>query len=192
MLQDLSICSEEHLVHTSSSSIRRRIFARNCTGVSYDALFGAVLDGSSEISITEPYTDRDFKIQNCDEFILMLVERKTPDQKIRVNLMTRRADQEFAPRQEDLLKKMAGAWKETRVTLDWEFSPDSESTHDRHIVTDTGQVIDLSRGLDIWQYCPRFGIAARYQVYRRTRDFTINYSTVEECREIASEELVSC
>ena len=56
---------------------------------------------------------------------------------------------------------------------------DVDNFHDRSIVTDTGWVIDLGRGLDVYEaYTPLSQFDPRYAIpqLRRTKDTTINVS----------------
>jgi len=186
-----SSSSAEHPAYTSPASIWRRVQYRENSRVSFGTLFGSNLEGAREIVLTDPHIDRHYKARHLSEFIMMVADRKAPGEQISLRLKTRKAEEKYYSLQDKLLKEIAEAWSGDKVEFMWSFFPTGESPHDRCIETDTGQIIDLSRGLDLWKPFNQFGRAACDQEQRLTKSFTIGYFTADECKEVTDEESAS-
>ena len=78
-----------------------------------------------------------------------------------------------------LLNDLCQTWGHFGVEIDYEFVAD---IHDRVIKTDTGWVIDLGRGLDVYerfQALSRFDPRYDLMELRRTKGFTFNAQRAE-------------
>ncbi len=155
-------------------------FEENQRGVTFEALFGAYLDGARSIVITDPYIRLFFQARNMMEFLETASSHKDPGEDLAIHLVTVREEYD-TPRQEEYLQKMQAAAAGAGITFTWEFVDDS-AIHARHIATDTGWKILLDRGLDIFQRFEMndaFDLANRRQEFRAVKPFEVTYLRVE-------------
>jgi ATP-dependent Lon protease len=151
-------------------------FQENQRGVSFDLLFGPYLLGATEITVTDPYIRRFHQMRNLMELIEEIATNKDPADEVVVKLITSEEgeSEELARKQIELLAKVRQGAAVGGVAFDVTFDG---SIHDRSIATDTGWMILLGRGLDIFQYVTgdAFDLASRRQEYRQVKAFGITY-----------------
>ena len=150
-------------------------------GISYKNLFAEYLEGSSDITINDPYIRSFYQVKNLSEFIQMVLRDKPIGEEVQITLITKATagDEEH---QEELLTKLHSSLEGTGILFDYKLSPD-ESFHDRSIVTDTGWKIILGRGLDIFQlydFKDAFNLAASIQEERQCKSFEVTYLRMTE------------
>ncbi|RSX52433.1 BREX system Lon protease-like protein BrxL [Bifidobacterium callimiconis] len=155
----------------------RREYQEGQHGVSYDKLFGPWICKAKSITICDAYIRKAYQIRNLAEFLETVLRFTDRTEEIRVHLITSR-DNPPDERQDDDLAYIQENYRQLGIVFSYEFSG---SIHDRSIRTDTGWVIDLGRGLDIYQRYDAewFSPLLRMPVLRPVKNFAVNYSRVE-------------
>lgn len=157
------------------------VFAENRKGVSYDKLFGAYLDGASQIVVTDPYIRYFYQIKNMMEFVEMVIQRKALEDQVGIHLVTG-PDDGNVQKQRELLESITESCIGSGVEFTWAFDG-SGTAHSRDIITDTGWKIVLDRGLDIFQAPMRrdgFSLSDRLQEHRMLKNFYVTYVRQEQ------------
>ena len=117
----------------------------NSIGNSYDSLFGRFLDESvKNVNVEDPYIRSHHQIVNFLRLCELCV-RKCPNLS-KICLTTTRDHNE--KEQELKLQELQESLAKEKIVLDWEFS---STLHDREIRLDSGWIIKLGRGLDIFK-----------------------------------------
>jgi len=115
------------------------------TGYSYESIFGDYLKDAKKVIIEDPYIRLQHQIQNFVRFCELLVRQGTVRQ---IELITGYDDTiqkaEIAEKLSDLAESLKDA--DIKMKLDFNLQ-----LHDRAIKLDTGWVIKIGRGLDIYQ-----------------------------------------
>lgn len=114
-------------------------------GYSYDRIFGPYLKGAKKIKIEDPYVRQPYQIQYFLRFCEMIVR----DSRINEIELVTGADVEF--QKESISEKLGvlqASLAENGVKFTYTFS---DTIHDREFVLDNGWVINIGRGLDIYQ-----------------------------------------
>ena len=146
----------------------------NQTGVDYECLFGACLEGVRQFTITDPFIRTFYQARNLMEFMEMLLRHKTPEDELSVILRTT-VDDFNAESQQGYLNQIKESCGGVGIEFVYSFE---DGLHDRSIVTDTGWFMTLGRGLDIYQPCDlknAFAFASRVQSQRPCKAFTVTY-----------------
>lgn len=154
-------------------------FMENQRGVSFDRLFGPYLKGAQKITITDPYIRLFYQARNLMEFLETLVNLKTEEDEIEVELLTV-SDDFKGEQQEEFFSKIQGSMLQVGIKFNWAFD-NTGAIHARHIVTDTGWKISLDRGLDIFQQYDMndtFQLTNRIQKLRTCKAFEVTYIKV--------------
>lgn len=155
------------------------IFAENQKGVSFDALFGPWLDGSSKVMLTDPYIRVYHQIRNLMELLEIIAIRKPEGEDVQFSLMTA-PDPEDPDRQVCYLEQIRVGIAPLGVEFSWEFDM-TNMIHATHLVTNTGWKILLDRGLDVFQLTDlnsEFSPANRHQRFRQVKGFKVTYLKV--------------
>lgn len=155
------------------------IFAENQKGVSFDALFGPWLDGSSKVMLTDPYIRVYHQIRNLMELLEIIAIRKPEGEDVQFSLMTA-PDPEDPDRQVSYLEQIRDGIAPLGVEFSWEFDM-TNMIHATHLVTNTGWKILLDRGLDVFQLTDlnsEFSPANRHQRFRQVKGFKVTYLKV--------------
>ena len=143
----------------------------NQTGISYMNLFGTHLQGSSKITLTDPYIRYPHQLKLLVEFCVMLAKIKSEEEEINVHLITWN-DPDYRKQSEESLYEIMITVEEIGINLTYDF----EEKHDRSIVSDNGWTIVLGRGLDIYEKDEaRFSLGDIDQERRRCKNFTVTY-----------------
>lgn len=152
------------------------VVAENQKGISYHKLFAPYLEGTSKITIFDPYVRQFYQAKNVMEFIQMVLSIKAEGEDIGVKLVTKYDEYnqlESTERFELLKDSLDGSG----VNFDFEYDQ-SQSFHARSIETDTGWKISLDRGLDIFQaydFRNPFNLANSIQEERFCKGFEVTY-----------------
>lgn len=152
------------------------VFTEGRKGVSYDKIFGPYVVGASRIIVTDPYIRFYYQTRNMMEFVEMVIQRKPPEDQVRIHLVTGPYEGD-EDKQRELLDSIADACVGTGVTFTW-IIDDTGTAHARDITTDTGWKIVLDRGLDIFQAPVRsggFSLGDRLQDQRTIKGFYVTY-----------------
>jgi len=153
--------------HVSLSEGRR--------GFSFDRFFGPYLRGATEITIKDPFIRMPHQTRNLMELIETITKATDSATETKVHLITK-ADEtpELARKQIEALETIRTSALIAGIDFDYEFS---DTLHDRSIQTDTGWLIILGRGLDVFQPFDTnwLDLRLRQQSYRQVKEFEITY-----------------
>lgn len=158
-------------------AIPRRYKIEPSMGHSMPGILLPYLFDAAEIQIRDPYLRKPYQIRNVHEILLLLIQHADAARLPHVVIETCASDEdEYRAKQEVTFEQLQQSWGQFGIVIDWSIVDDF---HDRSIVTDTGWVIDLGRGLDVYEaYTPLSQFDPRYAIpqLRRTKDTTINVS----------------
>jgi ATP-dependent Lon protease len=144
-------------------------------GFSYDLFFGPYLKGATEITLKDPFIRMPHQTRNLMELIETVAKATDTATEVRVHLVTRPDETaELARKQLDALETVRTGALIAGIDFDYEFS---ETLHDRSIQADTGWLIILGRGLDVFQPFDTswLDLRLRQQRYRQVKEFEITY-----------------
>jgi len=117
----------------------------NSTGNSYETLFKRFLDGEvSSVKVEDPYIRVHHQVVNFLRFTELCVKR-CPNLK-NVTLVTTSEAQ--TGEQESKLTELQKSLARRDISFKWEYS---STLHDREIKFDTGWIVKIGRGLDIYK-----------------------------------------
>lgn len=158
-------------------AIPRRYKIEPSMGHSMPGILLPYLFDAAEIQIRDPYLRKPHQIRNVHEILLLLIQHTDAARLPHVVIETCASDEdEYRAKQEATFEQLQQSWGQFGIVIDWSIV---DNFHDRSIVTDTGWVIDLGRGLDVYEaYTPLSQFDPRYAIpqLRRTKDTTINVS----------------
>jgi ATP-dependent Lon protease len=161
------ILTKKELIPLEPKTISIR---ENQTNISYDKLFGVYLVGASEIIIIDPYIRMPHQVKNFMELCTLVFAKHIGDEVIKIHLRTNNDDEN--------IPLMTGTFDElstSLVDLDIDFTYEFDNQiHDRSIILNTGWIIALGRGLDIWQKTNgKLDFAEYYPEKRLCKEFNI-------------------
>ena len=137
----------------------------------------SALYDAAEIQIRDPYLRKPHQIRNVHEILLLLIQHADAARLPRVVIETCASDEDdYRAKQEATFEQLQQSWGQFGIVIDWSIV---DNFHDRSIVTDTGWVIDLGRGLDVYEsftWSSPFDPRITLPHLRRTKDTTINVS----------------
>ena len=132
---------------------------------------------AAEIRIRDPYLRHPYQIRNVHEILLQLIQNADVAKLPRVVIETCASDEDdYRAKQEATFEQLQQSWGQFGIAIDWSIV---DYFHDRSIVTDTGWVIDLGRGLDVYEnfsWSSPFDPRITLPHLRRTKEITINVS----------------
>ncbi len=151
-------------------------YKEGTTGITFDTLLIPYLCGAKSIQIEDAYLQNYWQIRNLDELLQGLAKVKKPETEIDVTVITKYNETpDFRNKQEEYLDQIYDGFMSAGIHLTYRFD---KSIHDRKITTDTGWIIVLGRGLDIFQSYDgkkAFCIKNSLQSFRACKRFTITY-----------------
>lgn len=152
----------------------RRAFAEDQRGVTYNKLFGPYVAGAHAITIVDPYIRLPRQICNFAEFLETVFNYTERTDEVHVHLVTKYTDERYIDKQIDDLNSVRDTFGQLGIIVTYEFS---DTVHDRSIVTDTGWIVTLGRGLDIFQQYDTSWLnpMTRQQQLRKVKEFTVIY-----------------
>ena len=158
-------------------AIPRRYKIEPSMGHSMPGILLPYLFDAAEIQIRDPYLRKPYQIRNVHEILLLLIQHADAARLPRVVIETCASDEdEYRAKQEVTFEQLQQSWGQFGIVIDWSIVDDF---HDRSIVTDTGWVIDLGRGLDVYEsftWSSPFEPRITLPHLRRTKEITINVS----------------
>lgn len=158
-------------------AIPRRYKIEPSMGHSMPGILLPYLFDAAEIQIRDPYLRKPHQIRNVHEILLLLIQHADAARLPRVVIETCASDEdEYRAKQEATFEQLQQSWGQFGIVIDWSIVDDF---HDRSIVTDTGWVIDLGRGLDVYEsftWSSPFDPRITLPHLRRTKEITINVS----------------
>ena len=117
------------------------------TGHSYEQIFGRFLDSSvTRVTVEDPYIRAHHQIVNFLRFCELCVARCANLRT--VELVTSSSEGGEREQQQAKLEELQQSLAQRHVALSWRLS---SSLHDREVRLDTGWVIKIGRGLDIYK-----------------------------------------
>jgi len=117
----------------------------NSTGYSYETIFGRFLDSSvTNIIVEDPYIRAHHQIVNFLRFCELCAKKCANLKSVTLQTTPDANEQE----QENKLQELKQSLSLRNISLSWSFSP---SLHDREVRLDTGWIIKIGRGLDIYK-----------------------------------------
>lgn len=155
---------------TESPQIKNVSIRENQSGVSYIELFANYLKGAQQITIEDPYIRMPYQIRNLLELLGLIAQQKAMEEEVKIHLITWNTED----RQPDSIDAFDEI-KESVADIGIEFTYEFKEFHDRKISTDTNWVIQLSRGLDIYEPRKGYAIEEFLQERRRCKAFTVTY-----------------
>ncbi|WP_207760063.1 BREX system Lon protease-like protein BrxL [Bifidobacterium scaligerum] len=152
----------------------RLTFTEDQRGVTYNKLFGAFVAGAHSITIVDPYIRLPRQIRNFAEFLETVFAYTERTEEVHVHLVTAYTDAKYVDNQIEDLNQVQNLFGQLGIVVTYEFS---DTAHDRSIETDTGWIIALGRGLDIFQQYDTNWLSplTRQQQLRRVREFSVIY-----------------
>ena len=144
-------------------------FRMGQTGVTYEKLFAPYLEHAKEIRVEDPYIRASWQIKNFMEFVTMLIDTRPVDE-LKIVLVTCE-EEEKAPELIDKLDDIKDDLSSYGIVFEYVI----QDFHDRCIKTDTGWVITLGRGLDMFEKYSPYSIANSRQDMRKCKDFMVTY-----------------
>lgn len=152
----------------------RLSYAEDRRGVTYDKLFGAFVAGARNITIVDPYIRLFYQIRNYAEFLETVFNYTERTEEVHVHLVTKHADDQHIDNQIASLNQVRDAFGQLGIIATYEFS---DTAHDRYIESDTGWIVTLGRGLDIFQQYDASWLSpmARKQQLRKVKEFNVIY-----------------
>lgn len=158
-------------------AIPRRYKIEPSMGHSMPGILLPYLFDAAEIQIRDPYLRKPHQIRNVHEILLLLIQHADAARLPRVVIETCASDEDdYRAKQEATFEQLQQSWGQFGIVIDWSIVDDF---HDRSIVTDTGWVIDLGRGLDVYEsftWSSPFDPRITLPHLRRTKEITINVS----------------
>ena len=143
------------------------------TGVSYKKLFAPYLEKANEIRIEDPFIRAFWQVKNLTEFMGMLCDTR-PVEGLKVHLVTSEEESKIPELIDDF-----DEIKDDLASVGIDFTYEFNDFHDRCIKTDTGWIISLGRGLDIFEPFNKFSLGALQQEKRKCKDFSVTYTREE-------------
>ncbi|QPL04895.1 MULTISPECIES: BREX system Lon protease-like protein BrxL [Actinomyces] len=150
-------------------------FTEGRRGFSYDRFFGPYLRGATRIEIIDPYIRQPHQARNLTEFLETVAKVTDRTKEVAVHLITKPdTTAEHARKQVENLEAIKNNTRVAGIAFDYAFN---DTIHDRSITADTGWLIVLGRGLDVFQPFDTswFDLRLRQQIYRQVKEFTITY-----------------
>lgn len=144
-------------------------FRMGQTGISYEKLFAPYMENANEIIVEDPYIRASWQIKNFMEFVTMLIDTRPVDD-LKLKLVTSEEEAKIP----ELIDKLDDI-KDDLASYGIDFEYTIRDFHDRCIKTDTGWIITLGRGLDMFEKYSPFSIANSRQDKRKCKECMITY-----------------
>jgi len=115
------------------------------TGYSYEAIFGKYLESCQTVLIQDPYIRQPHQIQNLIRFCELAVKVGTVR---RIQLITGYDSDLQRAEVHEKFEMLQESLQAYQIDFQWNFN---QTLHDRAVILDSGWVIKIGRGLDIYQ-----------------------------------------
>lgn len=168
---DIVVPKERILGSRAPQLVSKTISVReNQGGVTYKSLFGEYFRDVKEVTLVDPFIRLPYQIDNFVDFVQMVKESSIYSEELKIHLSTQNDDDEKVADLIDCFNDLA----DDLASYGIEFTYDFKADHDRTIKTDTGWLITLGRGLDIYERYGRYSLGRGRQENRRCRAFNIS------------------
>ena len=151
-------------------------------GFSFDRFFGPYLRGATKVTVADPFIRQPHQARNLMELIETIAKVTDDATETGVHLVTKVDENpEHARKQLANLEMIRTSSAVAGIGFDYEFS---DTIHDRSISADTGWLIVLGRGLDVFQPFDTdwLDLRLRQQRYRQVKEFTVTYMRRDQSR----------
>src|SRR5680860_517121 len=142
---------------------KQKIIRDNQTGISYDTLFGAYLEGATSYHIIDPYVRLPYQLRNLMELAKLIYDKKNPDTEVSIHLVTSN-NEEYLESARENFKQMTLSLEVLDINFTYEFD---DYIHDSSTRLIMGWKIILGRGLDIWSKTGGYFDISEYMQERR-------------------------
>lgn len=142
----------------------------NQKGVTWKSLFGDYLRDAKKVVITDPFVRLGFQIQNLIELVQTIIDSSVHAEELVIELHTQATDDEQAASLIDNFQDLADDLAPRGIEFRYSF----DAVHDRSIKLDNGWIINLGRGLDIYEKYSRWTLCATRPEYRSCKEFSIS------------------
>lgn len=160
---------------TASLAAKVITIRENQGGVTYRSLFGDYLQDAKSITVVDPFIRYPYQIDNFVDFVQMVKDVSKHSEELKIHLSTQNDDDEKVAELIDIFNELA----DDMALYGIEFTYDFLADHDRAIKTDSGWIIGLGRGLDIFEKYSRFSLGRCNQTNRRCKATNISINRIE-------------
>ena len=146
----------------------------NQRGVSYRSLFGDYLRGAQKIVVIDPYIIKPYQYDNLTDLLMLILDMNVDSENdLRVELHTK-LNETDSKGQNEVLESLKNEMAYEGVEFDFSY----DAIHDRAIRVDDKWAISLGRGLDIYDYIPRFSLKRSAQKMRKCKEFNMSIVSI--------------
>ncbi len=160
-----------------AKAVPRRIQVEPDSSYSMPELLAPYIFDAKKIIIRDPYLRKQYQIRNVHEILLQLMQITDGVELPEIIIETQADDDaETLRNQYQAFNELIDSWKPFGIKIDCKFV---NYFHDRQITTDSGWVIDMGRGLDIYenyQSISKFDPRLALPKLRQKKETTINIS----------------
>jgi len=150
------------------------IIEHNSQGYSYQNLFGPYLKTAKSIKVEDPYIIFDYQIRNFMDFITII---PTSSEKKKLKLVTSAHDEVEYDKLQSVFQQMTEDLD--LKNIDFTYRIDNTGIiHDRYMELDNGWIIEMGRGLDIFQRPAHLSLAMHDQEFRMCKATRITFKKI--------------
>ena len=142
----------------------------NQKGVSWKSMLGDYFKTTKKVVVTDPFIRLPHQVSNFIELIQAIQDSSIHAEELTIELHTQTTDDEQAATVIDFFQDL----QEDLAPRGIEFSSYFDAVHDRSIVLDNGWIINLGRGLDIYERYSRFSLCATRPENRSCKEFSVS------------------
>ena len=147
----------------------------NQKGVSWKTLFGDYLSNAHKIVVTDPFVRLPHQINNLLELIQTILDVSKNPEEISIELHTQAESDEQAATLIDYFQDI----QEDLAPRGIDFTYFFDANHDRSIKLDNGWIINLGRGLDIYEKYNRWSLCSTRPEFRSCKEFSVSILPLE-------------
>lgn len=160
---------------------KRLEIRENQTGITYQGLFGEYLKGISYVAIQDAYIRNPRQGRNLLDFLLVVADEKDSADEVAVILYT--SSNPELERKEDQISMLEMVKQQVLplgINFQYQIIEDRD-IHARHIKTNTGWIIDMDKGLELFKRYNTswFSPENASQKYRKTYEAVISFKRQE-------------
>lgn len=142
----------------------------NQKGVSWKSMLGDYFKTAKKVVVTDPFIRLPHQVSNFIELIQAIQDSSLHAEELTIELHTQTTDDEQAATVIDFFQDLQEDLAPRGIDFSWYF----DAVHDRSIVLDNGWIINLGRGLDIYERYSRFSLCATRPENRSCKEFSIS------------------
>ena len=142
----------------------------NQKGVSWKSMLGDYFKTAKKFVVTDPFIRLPHQVSNFIELIQAIQDSSIHAEELIIELHTQTTDDEQAATVIDFFQDLQEDLAPRGIEFSWYF----DAVHDRSIVLDNGWIINLGRGLDIYERYSRFSLCATRPENRSCKEFSVS------------------